>query len=187
MAFGELIPASTISGVTFWGGNNPSAEGGWLLPTKDVWNGVDAPDSMRGWDKLSEKQSQDRFMRTAVEWIIQYPVDWIRLLPKKLARSLTLSFSDQQRSFSHPVLSAIYLLGMIFGLLGGLARIKEFRHYVVLYTLLLFWLVKTLVFYGSARQTILALPAFTVFGALAVIDIGKYFYIAGRFNLQKYS
>jgi len=47
--------------------------------------------------------------------------------------------------------------------------LTQVRHLATLYVLLVSWLVKTLIFYGSARQTMLAMPALAIFAALVLV------------------
>jgi hypothetical protein len=91
------------------------------------------------------------------------------LLPRKLLRSWSLSYADEARESNIPAAAAagnwlfggLALLGVALSLRSGAAG------YWVLYAALLAWLLKTVAFYGSARQTALALPIAILFAAVA--------------------
>jgi 4-amino-4-deoxy-L-arabinose transferase-like glycosyltransferase len=168
--FDAFIPFPTVGGVTFWGGNNALAGGGWILPTAQNWPTEDAPSSMRGWPKLTEQQSQARFYRSAYQWMEAHPSDLLGLIPRKLIRSWTLSFSDEGRSPSLPwivevanwLFGAVVLAGMI------LARHRYRPAWWLLFAPVIAWVVKTVLFYGSARQTAPILPVLCIFAAVTL-------------------
>jgi hypothetical protein len=163
-------PMPTLGGVTFWGSNNAAARGGWVLPTPDNWPDDDPPADVRGWPGLTEYESQARFYRASFDWLARNPDQAVDLLPRKLLRSWSLSYADEAKESSIPapvaaanwVFGALALLGVALSLRSGAAG------YWVLYAALLAWLLKTVIFYGSARQTALALPIALVFAAVAV-------------------
>lgn len=173
--FGEFVPFPTIGGVTFWGANNAHATGGWLMPTPENWPDADPPPlGMHGWPGLSETESQARFYRTSFQWLKNDPVDALRLLPRKLARSWTLTFADEARGRALP--AAVEWLNAAFGLLAlfGVAIAWQ-RRDRLLVTLLLVpaaaWLAKTIIFYGSARQTAAVLPVAAIFAGLTIVEL----------------
>lgn len=172
--FHELIPLATEGGVTFWGGNNPLAHGGNVMPSEDTWLAEDPPESMYGWQGLSETQSEGRFFRAAVNWIAREPAAFLRLLPQKLARSWTLAFGNEARSEALPGwVQPLYLLFPL-SVAAGLALSWRHRARLVpAYGLLLAGMAITLVFYGSTRQFALAIPATLVFAAYALERLAR--------------
>ena len=171
--FDAFIPFPTIGGVTFWGANNAVVDGGWVLPSPDNWPDADPPASMRGWPGLTEQQSQARFYQASLAWIREHPGDAAALIPRKLARSWTLSYADESKPA--PLPPVVGLANALFGILsvGGIV-VVALRYRAALWLLLTpvaAWLVKTVVFYGSARQTVLVLPVLIIFAAAAVIAL----------------
>jgi hypothetical protein len=170
LTFGTFLPFPTIGGVTFWGGNNAAVRGGWIMPTADTWPGEDTPRGMRGWPGLSEGESQARFYRAAFDWMRSEPGAWLALGPRKLARAWTLSWADESRERSVPWAAAVaqaafgvlVLVGMV------LPRHRYRPAWWLLFAPLLGWFVKTVLFYGSARQTAPVLPILCIFAAVAV-------------------
>lgn len=170
LVFDALIPFPTVGGVTFWGGNNAAAGGGWVLPSSETWPDDNPPASMRGWQELTEQESQARFYGTALKWMRDHPGDMLTLIARKLARSWTLSYADEDRPRALP--AAVDVANWVFGLVvlaGMIISLRTYRPmWWLLFAVVLAWLVKTVLFYGSARQTAPALPAFCVFAAIAI-------------------
>lgn len=172
VVFDAFIPLPTVGGITFWGGNNAAASGGWIRPLPAVWpDGDPPPVGVMTWPQLSEQESQMRFYRTAWAWIESHPADFARLLGQKVLRSWTLSFADEARADALPQWVS-WLQAVFAGLvLAGMALALRARPLApvtwVLLVPVVAWIVKTIVFYGSARQTALVLPALCVFAALA--------------------
>jgi 4-amino-4-deoxy-L-arabinose transferase-like glycosyltransferase len=169
--FQAFIPFPTIGGVTFWGANNAVVDGGWVMPSSANWPDPDPPASMRGWPGLTEQQSQARFYQASVAWMTAHPEDALSLIPRKLARSWTLSYADERKAAALP--PGIELANILFGALaaaGAVVVVRRYRSAVwLLFTPVVAWLVKTVVFYGSARQTALVLPILVIFTAVAVM------------------
>ncbi len=181
VVFDAFMPLPTVGGITFWGGNNAAASGGWVRPLPAVWPDDDPPPvGAMTWPQLSEQESQVRFYRAAWDWIESHPGSVPHLLGQKLLRSWTLSFADETRADTLPpwimVLQIVFAALIVAGL--GLALRTRPRPAVtwLLLVPIAAWIAKTLVFYGSARQTALALPALCVFAALALAWITRFFH-----------
>ena len=89
-------------------------------------------------------------------------------------RSWTLSYADEDRANALP--RWIDWLNAAFGLITLAGIALAIRHCDRLLVALLLapvaaWLVKTLVFYGSARQTATVLPVLFIFAALAIAEL----------------
>jgi hypothetical protein len=173
VVFDAFIPLPAVGGITFWGGNNAAGSGGWVRPLPAAWPDDDPPPTgSMTWPQLSEQESQVRFYRTAWAWIESHPADFARLLGQKLLRSWTLSFADEAQAGGLPpwvtwlqtVFAAVIMVGMVLAL-----RVRPAAPVTwLLLVPVMAWIAKTLVFYGSARQTALVLPALCVFAALAL-------------------
>jgi hypothetical protein len=182
--FGQFIPIATEGGVTFWGGNHPLGHGGHVEPSAATWLGLDPPQSLYGWPGLTEKESEGRFYRAALDWIAREPDQFLRLLPQKLARAWMLVFGNEARPVDLPRwISAAYLLYPLSALVGLLLSLSHWKRLAPLYCLLIAHTLTTLLFYGSTRQTALAAPAALVLSAFAV-DRGVTI-ILGRFRNLK--
>lgn len=187
IVFGEFIPFPTVGGATFWGANNARATGGWLMPTPENWPDADPPSlGMLGWPGLTESESQTRFYRASLDWMRNNPHAVLRLLPRKLIRSWTLTFADEARVRKIPIL--VEGLNIAFGLLVLLGVAIAWRKGDRLLVKLLLvpviaWLIKTMIFYGSARQTALALPVLIAFAAFGLTNLAQEVKGLGSSNL----
>lgn len=163
-------PMPTIGGVTFWGANNAAANGGWLAPTAEIWPDNDPPLSMRGWPGLTETESQNQFYAASWQWIKANPSTALALIPKKLARSWTLSYADESKTSDLP--SWANIANSLMGISVIIGLVIAWREYRLAFWLLLAplaaWLAKTIIFYGSARQTAVALPIFLILAGLTM-------------------
>jgi 4-amino-4-deoxy-L-arabinose transferase-like glycosyltransferase len=169
-----LAPFPTIGGVTFLGGNNAEATGGWVAPAGATWADDEPPPlGMQGWPGLSEEESQARFYAASWHWIRSDPGAAAALVPLKLARAWTLSYSDESRDGSLPPAATWLNLGFGLLALAGMAIALRRRDRRLVAALLFIPVVaviaKTVLFYGSARQTGIALPVLCVFAAEAVV------------------
>lgn len=177
-AIGSATPMPTVGGVTFWGANNAHANGGWVQPLPIYWTEPSPPpDNMRGWVGLTEIESQTRFYQAAFQWIYNHPQEALALLPAKLGRSWSLSYGDIDKPSPLPVY--MEWLHKLLGLWATAGIFLLLRHRSpllwILLTPILVWLAKTLLFYGSARQTALVLPIFSLLATLFLCHIAQKF------------
>ena len=175
----QLLPFPTIGGVTFWGANNPHAQGGWLYPSVENWTNLTTsfPEyGMRGWATLDEIASQKQFYAESWAWIKTHPTDWLKLLPQKMIRSWIISYADQSRNATIP--AGVQWANLGFGLLAlyGLYALwwQKQRLTISIYLLPLSgWVIKTVLFYGSARQTATILPIACILAAHTLVEVGS--------------
>lgn len=164
-------PFPTIGGVTFWGANNGASDGGWILPSPEVWPDDSPPSSMRGWSGLSEVESQHRFYQTSFVWMREHPMEIPPLLVRKLERSWMLSYADQDRQVEFP--PPVSILNLCFGgcaILGLLLLLHRRSSILWLFLATVFsWIAKTLVFYGSARQSATVFPIACILAAVTLV------------------
>lgn len=169
VVFGEFVWMATEGGVTFWASNNPLATGGWVEPSPETWLEPDPPSNLRGWPDLTETESEARFLAAGIAWIREHPIDFLRLLPRKLVRAWSLNFGNEAREASLPtVVHVAYSLFLIVCLVGLVLSLTHWREAMVLYLLVAVSTLTTLIFYGSTRQSSLLVLPLTVFASLAI-------------------
>lgn len=173
--FREFIPLPTIGGATFWGANNAAASGGWILPSEEAWPDLDPPGSTLGWPGLTEKESAARFYAASWAWIRKNPSQALALVPRKIVRSWTLSYADQDRT--NTLSLAVHLSHSLFILSAFLGMAVAWRccrrHAWLLSAPVALWIAKTVVFYGSARHTAMVLPVLSLLSGIALEAIGR--------------
>jgi hypothetical protein len=104
--FGSFVPLTTTGGLSLWVGNNPGATGGWM-PMPDAYRGM--PEV-----RMSARAAQD-----ALHWIVDNPVDFIRLTFFKLFRALGMEqFTLARLNQMTPTLDAA-TFAALFPLLQG--------------------------------------------------------------------
>ena len=169
IVFDEFIWMATEGGVTFWASNNPLATGGWVEPSPETWLGPDPPRDLRGWPGLTETESEARFIAAGVEWIWGHPVEFLRLLPRKIVRAWGINFGNEARQSDLPApVSVAYSLFLLVCLIGFVLSLSRWREAMVLYLMVGVSTVTTLIFYGSTRQSSILILPLVIFAALAL-------------------
>lgn len=159
---------ATQGGSTLWEGNNPQATGTWNQEMVESNPLFDHPDEI-----YREKE----FYRLAVDFIINNPVEFIKLGIKKIAylfsseRMIILYFvesvpgetSTQVYKGVNPLILAFvnipYFLVMLAGTWGLLAwREKNF----FIYGFILVWMITIFIFVGLARYHYVLIPFFVI-------------------------
>lgn len=170
LTFGEFSWMSTNGGVTFWASNNPLANGGWVEPGPETWQGADPPADLRGWPDLTPQESERRFQAQGMQWIRENPGAFLRLIPKKILRAFELSFGNESRNANLPAAAQWLYYGFLgISLLGLLASVRWWRDLLPLYLLIFTFLFSTALYYGSTRQTAALTPIMIIFAAKALV------------------
>ncbi|TAK34801.1 MAG: hypothetical protein EPO21_08510 [Chloroflexota bacterium] len=144
--FGTPIAISTVGGGTFWGANNPVADGRWV--------GADLQYLLPPHPALPEVELDRYYYSQAFAWIGEHPVDFLRLLPLKLVRLYDYDphsvRTDEAASFRLIGLLSygVFLPFMVVGFVVGLRN----RRALPLYCLIGAFTTSALVFYGDPRM-----------------------------------
>ena len=184
---GDFVLVTSSGGMNLYTGNNPDANGMFVVPRifpRFLADAVDEPREMfhrtaeraRGRTLLRSEVSSF-WTESALGWIRANPTAWLRLMLRKLQlsvnafepwniRSLTLS-----RDFSFVL--RLPLLG--FGLLAPLAfaglvwSARDWRRLLPLYAMLLSVWSVLLVFFVLARYRLPIVPVLAIFAAFALV------------------
>lgn len=159
---GELVLFATNAGQTFYGANNPLADGGWIQVE-------DHPDLLREIPvegRASNVAYSRAQYRLGFRWIQDNPMDFLRLLPKKLAnawvpgvqRAETLS-SSRTALVTQTLSLGCILLGAISGRLLVTPRQRDGLLLAVLGT----YTVMSLFFYGNPRIGLFCTPILIIY------------------------
>jgi len=172
----RFVPVTTNGGHTFWGANSPWAQGGWKIPPA-AWDG----EKVLSYDiasrkDLSEDILQDRlFFREGLEWIRNHPVQFLRLLPKKLHRFWHFRQRSETAEVSRGLMNTASLLSygpvLIFMGVGFWMSFHRARILLPLYLIFLLFMMNTLVFYGDLRMRAPLEPLIIGFASYGLISL----------------
>ncbi|MEW6088111.1 MAG: glycosyltransferase family 39 protein [bacterium] len=199
--FNGFIPIATGGGRMFLAGNNPQAQGDAILvsgsPRLYYSEGIPQGDEKRDWTKwegdtwqnmylseldpgnfssgLSEKEADRKYYLQGLIWIKDNPLPFIKLLPRKIY-CFWQYWSPHTRWPAIPVkLKLIDLLfyvsfpALVFS--GFIFSLRQKRTFLLLYLVLFYSQITTLVFFGDARQRFLFLPFLAIFAGWGLENI----------------
>jgi len=174
IVLGAILPVQSSAGAMFWAGNNPSAEGGWSLPSRSTWPAGGAPDyGWDGWRGLSVAEDNRRFVQTAIAWIRAHPRDYLGLLARKLARLYGFTRAEDTRALQVPPAIVLFHVSFLTTAAAGvLLKIREWRRCFLLLALILFTNLTALLFSGGTRYTIPMIPSLAFFAGVALVTVG---------------
>jgi len=163
---GKWIPLTTSSGANLWGGNNPQSNGGFTaLPAHPNQS---SPYFVEG---MSEVES-DAFLRSAARsYVKENPVSALLKAPKKLLRLFSpVEFGTSGKLSLN--LSGLLWIGqgsfLSFAFLGMAASAKQWKKWLGAWSMLLGILFSAILFFGSPRFHLPALPVLCLFAARGV-------------------
>ncbi len=160
LVFREWIPLTTQTGVIFWEGNNPAANGSGIAPDPNVWNGPNPPQlGISGWHGLTEQESSDRFIQVALDWMRAHPVQALTLMPLKLRQlwsplALTMVSERQLPALAERIVPAPYAAFLGLVLVGLIDTRHRWRSLLPFYALILTVNVSALIFFGGTRYAL---------------------------------
>jgi 4-amino-4-deoxy-L-arabinose transferase-like glycosyltransferase len=171
--FHAVVPVQSNGGMVFWAGNNPLADGGMVWPSRSTWtNGAPPDDGMYGWRNLSLSAQNRLYLRTALTWIGEHPRDYARLLGRKLARLYGFARANDAPApkvpFAADLAQGVFL---VTALAGSVLAAPRWREVAILFLLIAFTNVSTLLFSGGTRYSLPMIPALIIFAAMAVTAV----------------
>ena len=170
VVFRAVVPVQSNGGMVFWAGNNPLADGGMVWPSRGTWtNGAPPDDGMYGWRNRSLAAENHIYLETAFAWITEHPRDYAHLLGRKLARLYGFARANDapppKIPFAADLAQGAFL---VTALAGGLLAASRWREFAILFLLIAFTNLTTLLFSGGTRYSLPMIPALVVFAAVAV-------------------
>jgi 4-amino-4-deoxy-L-arabinose transferase-like glycosyltransferase len=176
LVFKEFIPLTSEAGAVFWSDNHPMAKGGTVIPGKATWPGDDFPDrNWAGWSYLTEPQSNDKFMQAGMEWVKTHPVDFLALIPMKIARlwnpAVFTTHSDRYASPLRKLMWIPYLPFLALAAAGVIFSLKNWKTWWLLYSILISTNITTVLFAGGTRYSIPMVPALLIFSSLGLLEL----------------
>jgi 4-amino-4-deoxy-L-arabinose transferase-like glycosyltransferase len=167
---GEFIPFATNSGQTFYGANNPLADGGWVQVEDHPELLASIPPEVRRSPAAYSKAQQ----QLGWKWIRENPQAFLSLLPKKFANAwipgLQSSETTSQSQLAMVVLVMSSALLLLFAIAGRIL-VKPARRDGILLSVLVTYTVMSLVFYGNPRIGLFCAPILIVYAGALVAQI----------------
>lgn len=163
-AYGTLFPPSHQVALGFWGGNNPQANGYWLI-------NPGTPEQNAYMARLSVPEKRKYEIEQALGWIKENPGDYLKLVCIKISRLFSLkpdgafkgNFYGKYSEALIPVFTKAIL--WILVLLGMIYSFSSWQRLGLLYALCISHLLITIVFFAYARYLVPLVPALAVFAA----------------------
>lgn len=153
---GAFVPLTTSAGSNFYAGNNPESQGGpaWSFPLEGS----------------SEVESDRTLSRRSMKWITEHPVEAVSLLPKKMLKF----FSPIEMETAGNLLGRLSMpINLVYGLflllvVWGAAWNVKVKGAVVLMSVVLWYLITALIFYGGSRVALPAAPSLMILAAWGI-------------------
>jgi len=161
---GEFIPSATNAGQTFYGANNPLADGGWVqMEDHQEYLATIAPEVRKKATAYSKAQFQLGF-----QWIRQNPGAFLRLLPKKFGNAWVPGFQSSETTRSSKLASLVLIavnLPLLLAALAGRVLNRPRARDGLLLAVLATYTLLSLAFYGNPRIGLFCSPILIVYAA----------------------
>jgi 4-amino-4-deoxy-L-arabinose transferase-like glycosyltransferase len=164
---GTFIPFATNAGQTFYGANNPLADGGWVEVEDHPELLASIPPEVRRVPAAYGNAER----QLGVKWIRENPGKFLSLLPKKLGNAWVPGFQSSETTSRSRVAAAVLAISLglllLTALLGRL-RDKPLQRDGILLSVLAVYTVMSLAFYGNPRIGLFCAPILIVYSAAFV-------------------
>ncbi len=173
LVLGSLVPVQSNSGMVFWAGNNPQADGGMVWPTSRTWTATRPPDdNLYGWRDLSVGQENALYIQTALRWIRGHPLDYLRLLPQKLGRLYGFARAVDAQAPRVPVtLRGVHAAVLLLAVAGVVQSRRDWPRLLLPLSLIAFVNGTTLLFSGATRYIVPMAPSLALFSAIMLMAL----------------
>ena len=161
---GEYLPLATNAGQTFYGANNPLADGGWVQVEdhQELLKSI-PPEVRKSAQAYSKAQNH-----LATQWIRENPGKFLGLMPRKFANAWVPGFQKSVTTSSSRGSAALLALSfgaiIAFAIMGRIKVRPRVRDGILLavpatYTIL------SLIFYGNPRIGLFCAPVLIVYAS----------------------
>jgi 4-amino-4-deoxy-L-arabinose transferase-like glycosyltransferase len=184
---GQFVPTATNAGQTFYGANNPLADGGWVEVEEHPELLQSIPPDLRAAARgspvappqLAAAVAYSRLQtRLATRWIEEHPGAFLKLLPKKFANAWLPGVQQSETTSGSKIASLVQALSaglLLGGAIGGRLRAGLRQRDGLLIAVLATYTIMSLAFYGNPRIGLFCAPILIVycaslFGSLRVFE-----------------
>lgn len=161
---GEFIPSATNAGQTFYGANNPLADGGWVqMEDHQEYLRSIPPEVRQHPSAYSKAQFQLGFA-----WIRENPGAFLRLLPKKFGNAWIPGFQSSETTSSSKLAFLVLILvnaPLLLAAIAGRWLNQPKERDGLLLAVLVTYTVMSLAFYGNPRIGLFCSPILIVYAA----------------------
>jgi hypothetical protein len=161
---GEFLPSATNAGQTFYGANNPLADGGWVQMEDHQEYLSSIPPEVR---KHASAYSKAQF-QLGFAWIRENPGAFLRLLPKKFGNAWVPGFQSSETTSSSKLAFVVLIFvtaPLLLGAIAGRWFNKPEERDGLLLAVLATYTVMSLAFYGNPRIGLFCSPILIVYAA----------------------
>ena len=172
---GEFLPFATNAGQTFYGANNPYADGGWVQVEWHPELLQSIPPEVRRSPAAYSKAQQ----ALGIKWIREHPGAFLHLLPKKFANAWIPGMQTSETTTASPTASLVLMVvfgPLILAAIAGRILVRPAQRDGLLLAVLATYTVMSLVFYGNPRIGLFCAPVLIVY-ASSLITVSRF---AGR-------
>jgi hypothetical protein len=171
----HIVPVSTNGGINLYIGNNPQANGGYVIPESDsMWRKLMA--------EPNEAKRDLKATRAALDWIKANPLAFLKLVPIKFARFWVFDYSGFDWTFksrygkdgdgimlSCMMLAQIYYLLLLYFAIRGIIwvfkeRIKVSFIYLPM-LIVAYWILVHIVIFGGDRFHFPMVPLLMIYAS----------------------
>jgi 4-amino-4-deoxy-L-arabinose transferase-like glycosyltransferase len=164
---GRFIPSATNAGQTFYGSNNPLADGGWIEMENHQDLLASIPPEVRK-DRVLYSKAQ---FQLGVDWIKRNPGAFVALLPKKFGNAWIPGFQSSETTSSSRVAALVLILvnvPLLLAALAGRLTQRPLRRDGLLFAVLATYTLMSLAFYGNPRIGLFVSPLLIVYASALV-------------------
>jgi 4-amino-4-deoxy-L-arabinose transferase-like glycosyltransferase len=161
---GEFLPSATNAGQTFYGANNPLADGGWVQMEDHQEYLRSIPPEVR---KKASAYSKAQF-KLGFDWIRENPGAFLLLLPKKFGNAWVPGFQSSETTTSSKLAGLILIAvtaPLLLAAIAGRIKNQPSERDGLLLAVLATYTVMSLAFYGNPRIGLFCSPILIIYAS----------------------
>jgi 4-amino-4-deoxy-L-arabinose transferase-like glycosyltransferase len=161
---GQFIPSATNAGPTFYGANNPLADGGWVQVEDHPELLRSIPESVR---RSAPAYSRAQF-QLGLGWIRENPKAFLQLLPRKLGNAWVPGLQKSETTSGSRVALLVFILSagpLLAAAIAGRALVRPAQRDGILLAVPITYTLMSLAFYGNPRIGLFCAPVLIVYAS----------------------
>ncbi|MBN1551466.1 tetratricopeptide repeat protein, partial [bacterium] len=190
---GEWVTISSHGGINFFIGNNPTSDGHTAAAPMKIQYGEHYEDNVLISAKQIAESAEGRALsgseisrfwyRESYRYILSNPLDWLKLIAKKLVLSVNATEITNYRDMLFFAKTAAPVLNLLFnstlfiiplGVTGMVIAWPKRKEWGALYALCWATLAVLLIFFVTARYRVIMMPALLIFTGLSLFAMERW-------------